>query len=47
MGGCGCYEERRFFTKDEKIEMLEEYKEYMEKEAEGVAEKIERLKKAS
>jgi hypothetical protein len=38
---------RNFFTKDEKIEMLEKYKEWLEKETKGVDETIENLKKAS
>ena len=38
---------RRFLTKDEKIEKLEEYKKWLENEAKGVNEAIEKLKKAS
>lgn len=38
---------RQFYTKEEKIEMLEEYKKWLEKEAQGVKETIEKLKKAS
>ena len=38
---------RQFFTKEEKIEHLEEYKKWLEKEAKGVEETIENLKKAS
>jgi hypothetical protein len=38
---------RQFFTKDEKIEMLEKYKEWLDNESKGVKEKIEELKKAS
>ena len=38
---------RQFFTKEEKIEHLEEYKKWLEKEAQGVKEKIEDLNKAS
>lgn len=45
MNGCGCGPSgRTFLTKDEKIEMLEEYKESLEKEAKGVAERIKELK---
>lgn len=39
-------EPRSFFTKDEKIEMLKEYKETLEKEAKGVAEEIKELEEA-
>ena len=41
--GCG----RGFLTRGEKIEMLEEYKEGLEKEANGVAERIQELKKSN
>lgn len=34
---------RSFLTKDEKIEMLKEYKDVLEKEAKGVAERIKDL----
>ena len=34
---------RRFLTKDEKVEMLKEYKEELELEAKGVAERIKEL----
>jgi hypothetical protein len=48
---CGCtYENssfRGFLTKEEKLELLEEYKESLESEAKGVAEKIKELQKAS
>jgi len=36
---------RHFMTKDEKVEMLQEYKQSLDKEAKGVAEKIDSLKK--
>jgi len=36
---------RRFITKDEKIDMLKEYQNTLEKEAKGVSEKISRLQK--
>jgi len=44
---CGCYSEtpRNFLTNEEKIEMLKEYKETLEKEAKGVAERIKGLEK--
>lgn len=47
--GCECYgtEGRSFLTKEEKIEMLEEYKETLEKEAKGVAERIKELQKSN
>jgi hypothetical protein len=40
---CGTY--RSFITREEKIEMLKEYKESLEKEAKGVKERIEDLEK--
>jgi len=40
-----CGHERRFLTREEKIKHLEEYKEYLEQETAGVAERIEELKK--
>ena len=48
MNNCECgpeYGFRNFLTKEEKIELLKEYKERLEKEAKGVAEAIEKLKK--
>lgn len=36
---------RRFLTREEKIEMLREYREALEKEAQAVKEKIEDLEK--
>jgi len=42
MYGCSG---RSFLTKEEKIEMLEEYRESLEREAKGVAERIAELKK--
>ena len=45
-----CYgstcEPRNFFTKEEKIDMLKDYKEQLEKEAQGVTERIKELEKA-
>jgi hypothetical protein len=45
MHGMHCF--RQFLTKEEEIEMLEEYKKWLENEAKGVEEKIEKIKKAS
>ncbi|MBI2084304.1 MAG: DUF5320 domain-containing protein [Candidatus Aenigmarchaeota archaeon] len=42
--GSACSIPRSFLTKEEKVEMLEEYKDYLEKEAKGVAERIKELK---
>lgn len=41
-----CCGTRGFLTREEKIEMLREYKEELEKEARGVAERIKDLEKA-
>jgi uncharacterized protein (DUF2164 family) len=38
---------RSFFSREEKIQMLKEYKDYLEKEAKGVSEKIKDLEKAA
>ena len=38
---------RNFLTKEEKVEMLKEYKESLEKEAKGVSERIKELEKAN
>lgn len=43
-GNCGS---RNFLTKEEKVEMLKEYKTALEKEAKGVAERIKELEKAN
>ena len=45
MCGYGEFGNRGFLTKDEKIEMLKEYKDNLEKEAEGVGERIKELEK--
>ena len=45
--GCGYGGARGFFTKDEKVEMLKEYKESLEKEAKGVGERIKELERKS
>jgi len=42
----GCCGTRNFFTKEEKVEMLKEHKEGLEKEAKGVGERIKELEKA-
>jgi hypothetical protein len=43
---CGNIEGRRsFFTKEEKIEILQDYKEKLEQETKGVDEAIKELKK--
>lgn len=42
---CGPGGLRSFLTKDEKIELLKEYKEVLEKEAKGVGERIKELEK--
>lgn len=46
-GCCGgaCAPQRSFLTKEEKIEMLEEYRKALELEAKGVRERIDALKK--
>jgi hypothetical protein len=40
-----CGHGRRYLTRQEKIEYLEEYKKELEQEVAGVAERIEELKK--
>jgi len=48
MDGCfggACAPGRGFLTKEEKIEMLEEYRKSLELEAKGVKERIDALKK--
>ena len=40
-----CCGSRSYFTKEEKIEMLKEYKETLENEAKGVTERIQELQK--
>jgi len=42
-GGSCNSEGRRFFTKEEKIQMLKEYKEALDNESQGVSEKIASL----
>ena len=40
---CGEFQGRAFLTKEEKIDMLKEYKESLEQETKGVNEKIKQL----
>ncbi len=44
---CSCSETsgRYFLTREEKIDRLKTYKDYLEKEAKGVSEKISELQK--
>lgn len=42
MCGCGCHE-RRFLSKKERMEMLEEYREALKCELEGVEEELKSL----
>jgi hypothetical protein len=44
---CGTYAQktRSFLTKEERISLLKEYKEDLDKESQGVAEKIKDLEK--
>ena len=44
---CGCCSSRSFISKEERIELLEDYRASLEKEAKGVEEEIQRVKKAS
>ena len=44
-GSCSSDSFRGFITKEEKIEMLKEYQESLEKEAQGVKERIKALEK--
>lgn len=40
-----CSSPRSFLTKEEKLEMLKEYRENIEKEAQGVKERIKELER--
>lgn len=40
---CDCSLERKFITKEEKINWLRKYKEYLERETQGVIEAIEKI----
>jgi len=42
--GTGCCTPRSFLTKEEKVEILEEYQASLQKELQGVSEKITSLK---
>ena len=42
-GACYSYSARGFLTKEEKLEMLKDYKESLDKESKGVAERINEL----
>jgi len=42
-GGARGYSGRSFLTKEERLDMLKEYKEHLEKEAKGVEERIKEL----
>lgn len=45
MCNCGFAGGRGFLTKQEKLEMLKEYKENLDKEAEAVSERIKDIQK--
>ena len=42
---CGKNSRRSFLTKEEKVEMLKEYRKTLEKEVKGISERIEELQK--
>ncbi len=42
-----CTSSRSFLTNEEKVEMLKEYRDSLEKEAKGVSERIRQLEKGS
>ena len=42
----GCCGVRSFLTKEEKLEMLQEYKQSLEKETQGVSERIKEVEKS-
>ena len=44
---CGEYSKRNFLSKEEKIEKLKEYKDWLDAESKGVEEVIKDLKKAA
>ncbi|MEK6852657.1 MAG: hypothetical protein AABX59_02140 [Nanoarchaeota archaeon] len=44
-GCCTTGDFRGFLTKEEKLELLQEYKETLEKEAKGVSERIRELER--
>ncbi|MDO8628791.1 MAG: hypothetical protein Q7R56_03480 [Nanoarchaeota archaeon] len=43
--GSSCEPERNFLTKEEKIEMLKDYQQTLEKEAQGVKERIKDMER--
>jgi hypothetical protein len=43
--GCGCLGVRRFFTPEEEIEILEDYRRQLQKEIIGVEEAIKEIKR--
>ena len=45
-GNC-CGSGRNFLTKEEKVEMLKEYKDALDSESKGVSERIKELEKAA
>lgn len=45
MHECCGYGERNFLTREEKIDLLKEYKDYLDKESKGVTERIRNLEK--
>ena len=46
-GGSCCSSSRGFLTKVEKLEMLQDYKKQLDRESQGVAERIKEIQKAS
>jgi len=44
--GYGCCGSRNFFTKEERVEMLKEYQAQLEKEVQGLKERIAELVEA-
>lgn len=44
-GKCSCGGERRFLSRKEKIEMLEDYRESLKSQLEGVEEALKELEK--
>ena len=42
---CECGYNRNFLTKEEKVEMLREYKEHLDKESKGISERIKEIEK--
>ncbi len=44
--GCGCFHKaRHFFTEEERIQMLENYREQLEKELRGLDQKLQEMQK--